>query len=93
MGYESSPELWLSLNKASCGLQQAWYVVSSWVSAIVLRPERGAPLGVFHLGARPGIGVTTHVSEDPLGGEIFFVEKYFCKPARFCAEICSRDFS
>ena len=71
MGYESSPELWLSPNKASCGLQQARSVVSSWVSAIVLRPERGAPLGVFHLGARPGISVTTHVSEDPLGGEIF----------------------
>ena len=71
MGYESSPELWLSPNKASCGLHQAWSIVSSWVSAIVLRPEQGAPLGVFHLGARPRIDVTTHVSEDPLGGEIF----------------------
>ena len=49
MGYESSPELWLSPNKASCGLQQARSIVSSWVSAIVLRPERGAPLGVFHV--------------------------------------------
>jgi hypothetical protein len=47
MRYESSPELWLSPNKASCGLHQAWSIVSSWVSAIVLRPERGAPLGVF----------------------------------------------
>ena len=47
MGYESSPELWLSLNKASCGLHQAWSIMSSWVSTIVLRPERGAPFGVF----------------------------------------------
>jgi hypothetical protein len=45
--------------------------MSSWESAIVLRPEQGAPFRVFHLGARPGIGVTTHVSEDPLGGEFF----------------------
>jgi hypothetical protein len=41
------------------------------VSAIVLRPEREAPLGVFHLGACPRIAVTTHFSVDPLGGEIF----------------------
>jgi hypothetical protein len=48
MGHQFSPELWLSPNKALCGLQQAQSVVSSWVSAIVLRPEGGAPLGVFH---------------------------------------------
>ena len=54
VGYESSPELWLSPNKASCGLHQAWSIVSSWVSAIVLRSEQGAPLGIFHLGARLG---------------------------------------
>ena len=47
VGYESFPELWLSLNKASCGLHQALSLVSSWVSAIVLKPEWGAPLRVF----------------------------------------------
>jgi hypothetical protein len=42
-------------NKASCGLHQAWSLMSSWASAIVPRHEQGAPLGVFHLGARPGL--------------------------------------
>lgn len=30
-------------NKASCGLHQSWSIVNSWVFAIVLRLERGAP--------------------------------------------------
>jgi len=39
MGYESSPELWLSPNKASCGFLQVWSLVSSWGSTIIPRLE------------------------------------------------------
>jgi hypothetical protein len=45
VGYESSPELWLFPNKASCGLHQVWSLVSSWGSAIILRLEWGSPFG------------------------------------------------